>query len=725
MIGAVRRGAARCGDSSQLRDARRPPSAATASARWLRRSPPRPALLIAALPCCRRCSRIPKSLAGQGRRRSCPASQTLIGVWYAWLGTPSTVAVLVCAALAAFGARDVWRALPMARTGVLGIALTLVAGRRRRGPMWSHIPLTLGRYLLPFVPLLLLASPRRGARRGWPRRAALRATRFAAARSRSRRWRCPCVALAVASPLAILVQHPNAQTQHLVYHVDFRPDHNPYLPYMVEAIAAVAVLGEPRRGTARQPAHRRGAVLFRELRLGRAALGASERADGDSRAFSPGCASTSAPARCRRSPRFRFDNAVHLADARGAARRTRIDYVVWQKPYVQTGRGRTRADGRATPRPAKRVLRERFGPPAFEDSHIIVVFRLLRSRARSRCSTVSASSSSCPPSTPGARSRRRGATCRTTSSTTSSSSTTRATTTRSRSRATLGLDVILHPHNMGYGANQKTCYREALARGADIVVMVHPDYQYDPRLVTAMAGMVASGVYDVVIGSRILGGGALRGGMPLLEIRRQPAAHAVREPAARRASCPNTTPAIARSRGRCSTRCRGSATPTTSCSTTRSSRRRSSRAFASAKCRCPRATFAEASSIDFPPLGPLRLRRRRHDAARLRSRASASTGTAVRDAAARRLTRQSLLRAMPVRKLLRRPAPDDGILHWIHTFVAARADRRSSPSPRTTRSMYALVRGHDRRPGQRAGLRRRRAHALRAVVLAHLRRRAA
>ena len=78
----------------------------------------------------------------------------------------------------------------------------------------------------------------------------------------------------------------------------------------------------------------------------------------------------------------------------------------------------------------------------------------------------------------------------------------------------LGLDVILHPHNRGYGANQKTCYAAALERGADIVVMVHPDYQYDPRLATAMAGMIASGVYDMVIGSRILGGGAIRGGMP-------------------------------------------------------------------------------------------------------------------------------------------------------------------------------------------------------------------
>lgn len=79
----------------------------------------------------------------------------------------------------------------------------------------------------------------------------------------------------------------------------------------------------------------------------------------------------------------------------------------------------------------------------------------------------------------------------------------------------LGLRVDLHPHNIGYGGNQKTCYRRALEQGADIVVMLHPDYQYDPRLVTAMAAMISSGVYDMVIGSRILGGGALKGGMPV------------------------------------------------------------------------------------------------------------------------------------------------------------------------------------------------------------------
>src|SRR6516164_1174402 len=79
----------------------------------------------------------------------------------------------------------------------------------------------------------------------------------------------------------------------------------------------------------------------------------------------------------------------------------------------------------------------------------------------------------------------------------------------------LGLDVYVHERNYGYGRNQQTCYRKALEAGADIVIMVHPDYQYTPLLVTAMASMVAYDVYDVVLGSRIIGGQALRGGMPI------------------------------------------------------------------------------------------------------------------------------------------------------------------------------------------------------------------
>jgi hypothetical protein len=79
----------------------------------------------------------------------------------------------------------------------------------------------------------------------------------------------------------------------------------------------------------------------------------------------------------------------------------------------------------------------------------------------------------------------------------------------------LGLTVEVHPQNRGYGGNQKTCYAKALAEGADVVVMLHPDYQYNPLLVTPIATMIAYGVYDLALGSRILGAGALRGGMPL------------------------------------------------------------------------------------------------------------------------------------------------------------------------------------------------------------------
>lgn len=79
----------------------------------------------------------------------------------------------------------------------------------------------------------------------------------------------------------------------------------------------------------------------------------------------------------------------------------------------------------------------------------------------------------------------------------------------------LGITVIQHDRNLGYGGNQKTCYREILRHGADIIVMLHPDYQYSPKVVPSAAWLIASGEYDIVLGSRILVGGARRGGMPL------------------------------------------------------------------------------------------------------------------------------------------------------------------------------------------------------------------
>jgi len=79
----------------------------------------------------------------------------------------------------------------------------------------------------------------------------------------------------------------------------------------------------------------------------------------------------------------------------------------------------------------------------------------------------------------------------------------------------LGISTLLHDNNLGYGGNQKTCYRAALQKGADIVIMLHPDYQYTPKLITAMASLISVGLFDCVLGSRILGVGALKGGMPL------------------------------------------------------------------------------------------------------------------------------------------------------------------------------------------------------------------
>ena len=79
----------------------------------------------------------------------------------------------------------------------------------------------------------------------------------------------------------------------------------------------------------------------------------------------------------------------------------------------------------------------------------------------------------------------------------------------------MGIHTIIHEKNLGYGGNQKSCYREALNLGADIVIMVHPDYQYTPKLVPAMASMIAYGEFDAVLASRILGTGAIEGGMPI------------------------------------------------------------------------------------------------------------------------------------------------------------------------------------------------------------------
>ena len=175
----------------------------------------------------------------------------------------------------------------------------------------------------------------------------------------------------------------------------------------------------------------------------------------------------------------------------------------------------------------------------------------------------------------------------------------------------LGLTVVVHEVNRGYGANQKTCYSMALAAGADVVVMVHPDYQYSPLLVTPMAGMAAYGVYDLVLGSRILGGQARRGGMPLYKYFANRALTFFRTSCSTPSS-PSTTPAFAPTHEGCCWRCRSRTIPTILFLTTRSSPKRSSWGPTSAKSpvrrvtspRLRRSICAAALSMAVVSLGP-------------------------------------------------------------------------------------------------------------------------
>ena len=302
-----------------------------------------------------------------------PGIATLAGVWYAWLGTPSTVAVAVCIALAAWGAPDVWRALPEARTGVLGIVLTLVVVLLSR-PMWSFNPLTLARYLLPFVPLLLLFVAAGAARLAY--RVATPGTpptriSFAVVLA------LPLVALGAQSPLAPMLRHPNTQALNSLYYIDFRPEKNPIVPYQAAIPLSpfwVSLATEP-PGSVRIAAapfyfesYDWDAPRWERLSHQTVVPGLSHRP-----------LRRQALGRVAPDARFRFRNAVHLADD-GALARKRIDYVVWQKPYVQASKGIPAAIGADTAH-CEATLRGRFGTPAFEDSTIIA-FRVPRHAQR-------------------------------------------------------------------------------------------------------------------------------------------------------------------------------------------------------------------------------------------------------------------------------------------------------------------------------------------------------
>jgi Dolichyl-phosphate-mannose-protein mannosyltransferase len=313
----------------------------------------------------------PRSLTAKGGVDT-PNFETLVGVWYAWLGTPSSLVVVVCLAFAAYGAREVWRALPEARTGTLGVLLTLSAVLLTR-PMWSFYPVTLARYLLPFVPLLLLAVAEGAVR------AARRVARPPTALRRLLAGGIgvlPCVALAVQSPLPDLLRQPNAETLHFAYHFDFRPEKNAYVHNM-ERIP----LSPFWSGLAALPAGsvRIAAAPFyfesynwdapRWERLGRQTVLPG---------YLTGLCVDSHAGEVPRDRAFHFENAVHIADDEELARH-HIDYVVWQKPYVRITEGRSETIGTDTAQ-CEAALRAKLGPPAFEDS-ALVAFRVSQARA--------------------------------------------------------------------------------------------------------------------------------------------------------------------------------------------------------------------------------------------------------------------------------------------------------------------------------------------------------
>ena len=316
-----------------------------------------------------------------------PNVATLVGALYAWLGTPSTGVVFVCVALALYGAREVARTFPEARTGALGVVLTAAAVMVAR-TMWSFNPITFARYLLPFVPLLLLAVAT-GSTRLAHRLAALPAGRPGFVHSAaggemppgvislSRRMLfvaaagVPLAALAATTPLAPMLRHPNLQTLHFAYYFDFRPERNPYVPLL-----DVIPLSPFWTSLAAHPpgSLRIAAAPFyfesynwdapRWERLGR---------QGVVPALLTGLCVHRRWGEVPRDPNFRFTNAVHLADDAALATR-RIDYVVWQKPYPIAGAKDLFGADTAH---CEAALREKFGAPAYEDAYLLA-FRLSR-----------------------------------------------------------------------------------------------------------------------------------------------------------------------------------------------------------------------------------------------------------------------------------------------------------------------------------------------------------
>lgn len=292
-----------------------------------------------------------------------PNIETLTGIWFAWLGTPSAVVVVLCLVLAMVGAPRVFSTLPEARTGLLGSALVLAMIFLTR-PAYSHVPTASARYLLPCLALILLCIAVGSVRFGKQVAQCLNTLRCAVATLISV---VATAALAATSPLKPLLVHPNSETLHAAYHFDFRWSHNLYAQGMkdIPLSGLWSTLSTRPAGTIRIAV---APFYFESFNWDAPRWEQLSR-----QTIIPGFLSgLCIRERAGETPdvrEFRFRNAVHLSNAAELAAK-RIDYVVWQKLYSRNVDGQNKTIGKQTSHCEPNV-RALFGTPVYEDATLI------------------------------------------------------------------------------------------------------------------------------------------------------------------------------------------------------------------------------------------------------------------------------------------------------------------------------------------------------------------
>ncbi|MBK7471265.1 MAG: glycosyltransferase family 39 protein [Betaproteobacteria bacterium] len=295
-----------------------------------------------------------------------PSLDTLAGAWHWWIGTGSAALAAAMGLLAALGMPELWRRLPVARTLLLGIALTLALVLLLR-PAWVQNPGTFGRYLLPVIPLLLLAAAAGAVRladlagRAPPAIARVLALAILAA---------PALALAAQSPLRDVYYHPNSNTTDPYFYFDFRPGRNPY-PDAFDRYTPLSAFWSGLRASPTASLRIAVAPFYFEgfgwdgPRL--------ERRSGQRAvpAWLTGFCIDERLGEAPRDARFRFRNAVFVGDDGDLARK-KVDMIAFRKPFVVTMPGGRTVKRGVDTQQCEDALRARFGPPAYEDDMTVV-----------------------------------------------------------------------------------------------------------------------------------------------------------------------------------------------------------------------------------------------------------------------------------------------------------------------------------------------------------------